>query len=294
MATIFLSHTSIDKPFVEKLAKDLNNLGINVWYDKYQIKVGESILWKIDEGIRESEYLGIVISKEALKSEWVKTEIMSAWQKQVEQKGNFVLPIYYRECEIPLFLQGIKYADFRSDYKQGLGDLVKVFGIKNIDVITSDNWRMFTRKSGSDWQKFRDDEFQSVITQVCKIAQANHFSVWVGRTKNPYSFNVYGWIDREKSLAISVRMVPSNSYKYMAADTREWNPQNVDKKDYTEEIGSTVNEVEEYISRKIQTFVQVNGQPTSEAHYFTDKSLSVDKKVDMLLNTIKTMDWNQG
>lgn len=294
MATIFLSHTSIDKPFVEKLAKDLNNLGINVWYDKYQIKVGESILWKIDEGIRESEYLGIVISKEALKSEWVKTEIMSAWQKQVEQKGNFVLPIYYRECEIPLFLQGIKYADFRSDYKQGLGDLVKVFGIKNIDVITSDNWRMFTRKSGSDWQKFRDDEFQSVITQVCKIAQANHFSVWVGRTKNPYSFNVYGWIDREKSLAISVRMVPSNSYKYMATDTREWNPQNVDKKDYTEEIGSTVNEVEEYISRKIQTFVQVNGQPTSEAHYFTDKFLSVDKKVDMLLNTIKTMDWNQG
>ena len=66
MPTIFLSHTSIDKPFVEKLAKDLENIGINVWYDKYEIKVGESILWKIDEGIRESEYLGIVISKEVV------------------------------------------------------------------------------------------------------------------------------------------------------------------------------------------------------------------------------------
>lgn len=30
MPTIFLSHTSIDKPFVEKLAKDLENIGINV------------------------------------------------------------------------------------------------------------------------------------------------------------------------------------------------------------------------------------------------------------------------
>lgn len=69
MPTIFLSHTSIDKPFVEKLARDLTRLGINVWYDKYEIKVGESILWKIDKGIRESEYLEIVISREAWESE---------------------------------------------------------------------------------------------------------------------------------------------------------------------------------------------------------------------------------
>lgn len=199
MPTIFLSHTSIDKPFVEKLAKDLENIGINVWYDKYEIKVGESILWKIDEGIRESEYLGIVISKEALKSEWVKTEISSAWQKQVEQKGNFVLPIYYRECEMPLFLQGIKYADFRGDYKQGLSDLVKVFGIKDLEAITEDNWRTFARGKKSNWQEFRDREFSELITRVCKIGREYNFNVWVGRSGNPYSFVINGWISREKS-----------------------------------------------------------------------------------------------
>ncbi|MFR3116786.1 MAG: toll/interleukin-1 receptor domain-containing protein [[Clostridium] symbiosum] len=43
MPTIFLSHTSIDKPFVEKLARDLQRLGISVWYDKYEIKFGESL-----------------------------------------------------------------------------------------------------------------------------------------------------------------------------------------------------------------------------------------------------------
>lgn len=293
MPAIFLSHTSIDKPFVEKLAKDLNNLGIDVWYDKYQIKVGESILWKIDEGIRESEYLGIVISKEALKSEWVKTEITAAWQKQVEQKGNFVLPIYYRECEIPLFLQGIKYADFREDYKQGLEDLVKVFGIKNIDAITEENWRLFTKKRGSNWQEFRDKEFTDIITRVYRIAKENNFSVWVGRSKNPYSFNISGWISREASLSLSIRMVPNNSYKYMAADTEEWNPQNVDKKSYKEEIGSTVNEVEEYICRKIQNFVRVNGKPIGEAHYFTEKSMGTDEKFRIMLEAIKSMDWNQ-
>lgn len=293
MPTIFLSHTSIDKPFVEKLAKDLNNLGIDVWYDKYQIKVGESILWKIDEGIRESEYLGIVISQEALKSEWVKTEITSAWQKQVEQKGKFILPIYYRECEIPLFLQGIKYADFRGDYKQGLEDLVKVFGVKNIEAVTYDNWRMFAKKKGSSWKEFRDKEFQNIITRVCKVAKENNFSVWVGRSKNPYSFNVSGWISREASLSISIRMVPNNSYKYMVADTEEWNPQNVHKKEYKEEIGSTVNEVEEYVCRRIKEFVNINGKPQDHQFYFTEKSLGRDEKVEIMMNAIKSMDWNQ-
>jgi len=51
MATVFLSHQSGDKPFVEKLAKDLERLGIKVWFDKWQIKVGESLTWSIENGI---------------------------------------------------------------------------------------------------------------------------------------------------------------------------------------------------------------------------------------------------
>lgn len=127
MRRIFLSHASVDKPFVEKLAEDLKKLDLEVWYDKWEIKVGEGILWKIEEGILESDYLVIVISKEAWESEWVRMEITSAWQKQIEKKGHYILPVYYRACEIPLFLRGIKYADFREDYEQGLQELTAVF-----------------------------------------------------------------------------------------------------------------------------------------------------------------------
>ena len=38
MPAVFLSHTSIDKPFVEKIASDLKRLGIEPWVDKYEIK----------------------------------------------------------------------------------------------------------------------------------------------------------------------------------------------------------------------------------------------------------------
>lgn len=115
MPSVFLSHTSIDKPFVEKIARDLNRLGIDAWVDKYEIKVGESIFWRVEEGLRESEYFAIVLSPEALASEWVRSEIAVAWDKRMLAGKNAILPLLYRDCEIPALLKTIKYADFRHD-----------------------------------------------------------------------------------------------------------------------------------------------------------------------------------
>ena len=116
MPSLFLSHSSIDKPFVEKLAKDLVRVGINVWFDKWAINVGDSLTWRIEDGLRENDYLGIVLSPEALESEWVKCELSSAWCRQMSSKRIIVLPIMYRDCNLPLFLADRKYADFRKEY----------------------------------------------------------------------------------------------------------------------------------------------------------------------------------
>ena len=138
MTALFLSHTSIDKPFVEKLAKDLKRLGIDVWVDKYEIKVGDSIFWKVEKGLKETEYFGIVLSPDALGSEWVKAELATAWDKKMLSGNSSVLPILYRKCELPGLLKSIKYANFTRDYAVGLADLVGVFGIENLETITGD------------------------------------------------------------------------------------------------------------------------------------------------------------
>lgn len=134
MKQVFLSHTSVDKPFVEKLAKDLGRLGVEVWFDKYEIKVGESIFQRVDEGLRDSEYFAIVLSPSALKSEWVQAELSAAWHKKMLTGRNAILPILYQSCELPTLLQPIRYADFREDYRAGLSDLARVFGLKSIDI----------------------------------------------------------------------------------------------------------------------------------------------------------------
>ena len=78
--------------------------------------------------------------------------------------------------------------------------MVNVFGIKSIEAITADNWRMFVQKRGNNWKDFRDKEFENVITRICRIAKENRLRVWVGKRKNPYSFNVIGWINEERKI----------------------------------------------------------------------------------------------
>ncbi|MGG1942851.1 toll/interleukin-1 receptor domain-containing protein [Paenibacillus polymyxa] len=119
MSSIFLSHTSIDKPFVEKLARDLKRIGVNVWFDKWEIKMGESITWRIEEGIRENEYLGIVLSPEALSSEWVKSELGAAWAKQMQLRKYLFCPsiigivafLFFYQIESLLTLEQIMSKD---------------------------------------------------------------------------------------------------------------------------------------------------------------------------------------
>lgn len=62
MPSLFLSHSSADKTFVEKLAKDLEGVGVNVWFDKWEIKVGDSLTGKIEEGLQANDYLELVVT----------------------------------------------------------------------------------------------------------------------------------------------------------------------------------------------------------------------------------------
>ena len=63
MSSIFLSHNSVDKPFVRKLANDLRRGGHYAWVDEAEIKVGDSLIDKIEEGIDNTDFFGVTISK---------------------------------------------------------------------------------------------------------------------------------------------------------------------------------------------------------------------------------------
>ena len=139
---VFLCHSSADKPFVDRLATDLTQMNVGVWYDKWEIKVGDSILAKISEGIESHDYLVIVLSKNSVQSDWVRLELNAGLMKELENKEVFVLPILLENCEVPIFLKEKRRADFIKSYDAGFEELLfKIFPDSNKTITRTKEFR---------------------------------------------------------------------------------------------------------------------------------------------------------
>jgi formylglycine-generating enzyme required for sulfatase activity len=126
MRTVFISYSSKDRDFAERLATDLRASGAGVWFDQWEIKVGDSIAQKINDGIHDNDYLAVVLSPDSVASAWVRKELNVAMMKELNRRSVVVLPILYRDCKIPSLIADKRYADFRKSYEAGFSEVVRV------------------------------------------------------------------------------------------------------------------------------------------------------------------------
>ncbi|MTT53109.1 TIR domain-containing protein [Alcanivorax sp. VBW004] len=128
---IFLSHTHADKPFVRRLAADLEAHGIRYWLDEAEIKVGQSLIEKIRQGLDSVDYVAAVLSPNSISSPWVQRELDVAMNQEISGREVKVLPVLYKPVELPGFLLGKFYADFTDEqkYPEGLKRLVESIGV---------------------------------------------------------------------------------------------------------------------------------------------------------------------
>lgn len=130
---IFVSHTGKDKPFVRQLAKDLKARGVpKVWVDEAEIEIGDSLTEKIDQGMQETRFIGVVLSAKSIAAPWVKKELDIAMNREISEGEVVVLPLLIEKCDIPRFLSGKLYADFTDNeqYEESLKKLLRKLRIK--------------------------------------------------------------------------------------------------------------------------------------------------------------------
>lgn len=111
---VFMSHSSHDREFTSRLATDLAEAGLSVWFDQWHIRPGDSFAKAIDEAIKDSRFLLIVMSPDYFKSAWTQQEWQYGLGSELETKGVRLIPLLYRDCEIPLMLRTKQWADFRN------------------------------------------------------------------------------------------------------------------------------------------------------------------------------------
>jgi hypothetical protein len=71
---VFLSHSSKDKAIVRDLAEALRKDGLRVWFDEWELRPGDSIPAKIEEGLERSRVLVLCMSANAFGSDWGQLE----------------------------------------------------------------------------------------------------------------------------------------------------------------------------------------------------------------------------
>lgn len=112
---VFLSHSAKDREFTMRLASDLAEAGLRVWLDQWNIKPGDSFAEAIDHAIRDSRFLLIVMSPNYFQSAWTKQEWQYGLADEINSEGVRLIPILYRDCEIPPMLRTKQWVDFRDE-----------------------------------------------------------------------------------------------------------------------------------------------------------------------------------
>ena len=92
----FISHASEDKEvFVRSLAEALQERGISVWYDEFELKIGDSLRRSIDKGLAKSRFGIVVLSSAFFAKNWTQYELDGLVAKEMEG-GKVILPIWHK------------------------------------------------------------------------------------------------------------------------------------------------------------------------------------------------------
>jgi uncharacterized protein YjbI with pentapeptide repeats len=89
----FISYSTKDQTFADRLYADLQNRGVRCWFAPHDVQGGRKLHEQIDEAIRLHDKLLLILSPHSMESEWVKTEIAKARKREVRDQRRVLFPI---------------------------------------------------------------------------------------------------------------------------------------------------------------------------------------------------------
>ena len=97
MKHVFISYSSKDIAFVQKLAKKLEKKGYQVWWDR-KIVAGKRFDMAINKALNNAHCILVIWSKNSVKSDWVRNEAYEARERDIllpVSIDNIKLPVEY-------------------------------------------------------------------------------------------------------------------------------------------------------------------------------------------------------
>ena len=89
----FISYSSKDQTFAERLHADLQNKSVRCWFAPHDMPIGAKIIDAIDEAIRLRDKVLLILSEGAIASEWVEGEVTRALDEERTRKQVVLFPV---------------------------------------------------------------------------------------------------------------------------------------------------------------------------------------------------------
>jgi uncharacterized protein YjbI with pentapeptide repeats len=89
----FISYSSKDRNFAERLHADLQDKGVRCWFAPHDMPIGGKILDEIDAAIRLRDKVLLILSEHSIESDWVEDEVTKAFEEERTHKKIALFPI---------------------------------------------------------------------------------------------------------------------------------------------------------------------------------------------------------
>lgn len=80
----YLAHASEDKAVMRPIARRLLQEGVDVWYDEWEIRPGDSLRRRMDEGLGACTHFLVLLTETSLRKPWVAEEIDAGFVRKIE------------------------------------------------------------------------------------------------------------------------------------------------------------------------------------------------------------------
>jgi hypothetical protein len=94
----FISYSSKDQEFAERLHADLQDKGVRCWFAPEDLKIGDEFRSRIDESIQVYDRLLLILSEYSVKSRWVQKEVETAFEKEGKEDRIVLFPLRIDEA----------------------------------------------------------------------------------------------------------------------------------------------------------------------------------------------------
>lgn len=113
---VFLSHSAKDKGVVREITNRPKSDGVRVWFDDWEIRPGDSIPAKIEDGLEHSRVLVLCLSAQALVADWPQLESHTFRFKDPLNHNRRFIPLRLDDAPTKGSLAQFSYIDWRPDH----------------------------------------------------------------------------------------------------------------------------------------------------------------------------------